>query len=60
MLNFLATNWFWIAFIGLMFLMHRSGGGCGAGHSHGHGGSTDASRAATPERAVDLSKKPTR
>ena len=29
-------DWFWIlAFVGLMFVMHRFGMGCCGGHSHG-------------------------
>ena len=35
MINFIAANWLWIAFIVAMLSMHR-GGGCG-GHGRQHG-----------------------
>ncbi len=47
MLNFLTANWYWILFLGAMFLMHAGhgghGGGCG-GHGSGHGTSGEHER----------------
>ena len=36
MIDFLAANWPWIGFAGLMLVMHRHGG-CGMHHGHSHG-----------------------
>ena len=39
MIEFLATNWLWIAAIAFVVVMHRTGHGCGI-HG-GHGGHTE-------------------
>ena len=37
MVQFLARNWLWIAFLVVFLTMHRRGYGCGMHGSHQHG-----------------------
>ena len=46
MIQFLATNWLWIALIVFFLAMHRGGHGCGM---HGHQGHHGHKSQDTPE-----------
>ena len=48
-------DWFWIlAFVGLMFVMHRFGMGCCGGHAHGKQPESAVRRnAESPPREAD-------
>lgn len=48
MTNFLAANWLWIAFIGVMLAMHRHGGCAMHGHHQHQSPERDAEHAHHP------------
>ncbi len=54
MLDFLAANWVFIAFIGLMFVVHRSGMGCGMHGSHGDHQGRGGTAGDADEKAASL------
>lgn len=56
MLEFLAANWVWIAFVVVFIVMHRGGHGCGMS-GHRHGSDETAGRPAV-DRDASTSLKP--